>query len=232
MIEFSHHIRDIETQGFTAIPDVLKTDDLEFLCAEMDNIYAAYDPERDGPGVPEGFNFVGNLVDKHPFFHTLFLRATIYDIMCHFIGDDCILSSLNSLEPLKGWGNQFLHRDNSDVPVDERTPALNSLWVIDGMDSNNGATRVLPGSHLNDLPAPEDEKEVVQVQASPGTVVVIDARLLHGASANHSGRRRRLLHGYYIQRGVKQQTEQKKVLSSETKAALTPEARWVLALDD
>ena len=49
-MDISHHIRNIETQGFTSVPDVLKADDLEFLQSEMDNIYADYDPERDGLG--------------------------------------------------------------------------------------------------------------------------------------------------------------------------------------
>ena len=231
-MDISHHIRNIETQGFTSVPDVLKADDLEFLQSEMDNIYADYDPERDGLGRTEGYNFTANTIDKHRFFHTLFLRAPIYDIMRHVLGDDCILSSLNSLEPLKGRGNQHLHRDNNGVPVGKKTLSMNSLWAIDGMDPDNGATRVLPGSHLNDSPAPEDEKDVVQIEVPPGAVVVIDAGLLHGASANYSGRRRRLLHCYFVRRGAQQQTEQKKFLSPETQAALPPESRRVLALDE
>jgi ectoine hydroxylase-related dioxygenase (phytanoyl-CoA dioxygenase family) len=210
---------------------VLKADDLEFLRATMDDIYAAYDPERDGLRLPEGYNFSANTVDKHPFFHTLFLRSPVYDIMRHFLGADCILSSLNSLEPLKDQGNQSLHRDTG-TPPGEQVYSLNSLWVVDGMDPENGATRVLPGSHLTDSPAPEDEKDVIHVEVPPGTVVVINASLLHGASTNHSGRRRRVLHGYFVRKGAQQQTDQRKYLSPETKAILPPATRRVLALDD
>ena len=151
--------------------------------------------------------------------------------MRYFLGQDCILSSLNSLEPLQGQGDQSLHRDTGTPPGDA-VSSLNSLWVVDGMDVDNGATRVLPGSHLADLQAPDDEKEVVHVEVPPGTVVVINASLLHGASANHSGRRRRVLHGYFVRKGAKQQTEQKKYLSAETQAALPLATRRVLALDD
>ena len=100
------------------------------------------------------------------------------------------------------------------------------------MDRKNGATRVLPGSHLTDSPAPEDEKDVIHVEVPPGTVVVINASLLHGASTNHSGRRRRVLHGYFVRKGAQQQTDQRKYLSPETKAILPPATRRVLALDD
>ncbi|MDE0965200.1 MAG: phytanoyl-CoA dioxygenase family protein [Candidatus Latescibacteria bacterium] len=233
MTELSSHIHAILTQGFTTVRNVLKADDLEFLRATMDDIYAAYDPERDGLQPPlDGSNFSANTVDKHPFFHTLFLRSPIYDIMRHFLGEDCILSSLNSLEPLKDQGNQSLHRDNDNAKLGEQVYSLNSLWVVDGMDPKNGATRVLPGSHLTDSPAPEDEKDVIHVEVPPGTVVVINASLLHGASTNHSGRRRRVLHGYFVRKGAQQQTDQRKYLSPETKAILPPATRRVLALDD
>ncbi len=210
---------------------MLKADDLKFLRTTMDDIYAAYDPKRDGLRLPEGYNFSANTVDKHPFFHTLFLRSSVYDIMRHFLGEDCILSSLNSLEPLKDQGNQSLHRDTG-TPPGELVYSLNSLWVVDGMDRKNGATRVLPGSHLADIPAPKDEKDVIHVEVRPGTVVIINASLLHGASANHSGRRRRVLHGYFVRKGAQQQTDQKKYLSPKTKAILPPATRRVLALDD
>ena len=231
MTELNSHIHHILTQGFTTVHNVLKADDLKFLRTTMDDIYAAYDPERDGLRLPEGYNFSANTIDKHPFFHTLFLRSPVYDIMRHFLGEDCILSSLNSLEPLKDQGNQSLHRDTG-TPPGEQVYSLNSLWVVDGMDRENGATRVLPGSHLADIPAPEDEKDVIHVEVPPGTVVVINASLLHGASANHSGRRRRVLHGYFVRKGAQQQTDQKKYLSPKTKAILPPATRRVLALDD
>ena len=231
MTDLGPHINAIKTQGFTTVHDVLKANDLAFLRMTMDDIYAANDPERDGLNLPESYHFTANLVDKHPFFHALFLRSPIYDIMRHFLGQDCILSSLNSLEPLTGQADQSLHRDTR-TPTGETVYSLNSLWVVDGMDRDNGATRVLPGSHLADIPAPEDEKDVVHVQVPPGTVIIINASLLHGASANHSSRRRRILHAYFVRHGAQQQTEQRKFLSPETQAALPTATRRVLALDN
>ncbi len=54
MTDLSPHIQNITTRGFTTVPDVLKPDDLAFLRATMDDIYAAYDPERDGLRLPDG----------------------------------------------------------------------------------------------------------------------------------------------------------------------------------
>lgn len=224
------HIDEIMERGFSVIPDVLKAEDLDFLRANMDAVYASYDPEKDTFGRVEGYNFVANLVNKHLFFHTLFLRPPVYDIAKHFLGDDCILASMNSLEPLKGQGNQGLHREApTSLTV---VSAMNSMWVVDGMDRSNGATRVLPGSHKADIKADADETGVIQAEAPAGAVVLINAALVHGASANHSGARRRILHVYYTRRENRQHTDFGKYLSEETKAALSPLSRRVLKLDE
>jgi ectoine hydroxylase-related dioxygenase (phytanoyl-CoA dioxygenase family) len=197
----------------------------------MDRIYAEYDPGRDSLQKVPGYNFTANLVNKHPFFQSVFLRPAVYQLMRHFLGQDCILSSLNSLEPLKGQDNQRLHRDRLTPPGQE-VVAMNSLWVIDDMDRDNGATRVVPGSHRMEISPDETEQRAVHVAAPAGHVIVINSSLLHGASANHSGRRRRIVHGYFTRRGLEQQTEQKKYLSPQVQASLPPLARQVLALDD
>lgn len=84
---------------------------------------------------------------------------------------------------------------------------------------------------VQDIDAPDDEASVVQATAAAGSVVLINAALLHGASANRSGRRRRVLHIYYTGRDGRQHTDPKQYLSAATKAALPPQSRRVLRLD-
>jgi ectoine hydroxylase-related dioxygenase (phytanoyl-CoA dioxygenase family) len=68
------------------------------------------------------------------------------------------------------------------------------------MDARNGATRLVPGSHLwNRLPRgtlaqPHGSHpgELV-VEAAPGDVFRFHARTWHAGAQNHSGRRRRLI---------------------------------------
>jgi ectoine hydroxylase-related dioxygenase (phytanoyl-CoA dioxygenase family) len=212
------------------IEDVLDSEELVFLRAAIDDIYSGYDPERDGLGHMKGYRFATNLVDKGEFFRDIFLRGPVYDLMKHFLGDDCILSSLNSLEPLQGHGDQDLHRDVSSPPSGG-IESMNSLWIIDDIDTGNGATRVVPASHRTDDDAEKLETKPIHVQVHAGSVVVINAHLLHGASANMSGRRRRIMHGFYTKRGNPQQLEHRRFVSPEAQALLSPEARKVLVLD-
>ena len=224
------HLQNLEENGFTIASNVLTKDELHFLQGALDNIYATFDPERDGLRKVEGYHFASNLVNKGPFFESIFLRSPVYDLVRHLLGEDCILSSLNSLEPLKDQGNQQLHRDGSVAP-DSGPIVANSLWAIDDMNKANGATRLVPGSHKTDEQPPDDEAGVVYAEIPAGSVIIIDAHILHGASANPSGRRRRVMHGYFTRRGLPQQLEQKKYLSPEVMARVSPVARRVLALD-
>lgn len=226
-----NHIQNLEENGFTIASNVLTEDELRFLRGALDDIYATFDPERDGLRRVEGYHFASNLVNKGPFFESIFLRSPVYDLARHLLGENCILSSLNSLEPLKNQGNQSLHRDGPPAP-DTGPIVANSLWAIDDMNRANGATRLVPGSHKTDAPPPDDEASVVYAEVPAGSVIVINAHILHGASANPSGRRRRVMHGYFTRRGLSQQLEQKKYLSPEVQDRLSPLARNVLALDD
>ena len=225
------HLQNLEENGFTIASNVLTEDELLFLRGVLDSIYATFDPERDGLRKVEGYHFASNLVNKGSFFESIFLRSPVYDLACHLLGEDCILSSLNSLEPLKNQGNQRLHRDGSPVP-DSGPIVANSLWAIDDMNRANGATRLIPGSHKTDDSPPDDEAGVVYAEIPAGSVIITNAHILHGASANPSGHRRRVMHGYFTRSGLPQQLEQRKYLSPEVQARLSPLAREVLALDD
>ena len=107
---FQNHLQNLEKNGFTIVSNVLTEDELCFLRGTLDSIYATFDPERDGLRKVEGYHFASNLVNRGPFFESIFLRSPVYDLARHLLGEDCILSSLNSLEPLKNQGSQGLHR--------------------------------------------------------------------------------------------------------------------------
>ncbi|MCC7264878.1 MAG: phytanoyl-CoA dioxygenase family protein [Candidatus Latescibacteria bacterium] len=220
----------VEERGYAVVEGVLTAEELIFLRGTLDHIYAIYDPEIDGLQRVPGYHFSSNLINKNPFFETMFLRHPVYDIARRVLGEDCILSSLNSFEPLKGQGNQGLHRDGPPRPP-EGTIAMNSMWSVDGMDQQNGATRLIPGSQHQADPPPADEQGIIYAEVPPGSVVVTSAHVLHAASANHSGRRRRVIHGYFTRRGRPQQTEQRRFLSAQVQAHLSPQARRVLAID-
>ena len=65
-----------------------------------------------------------------------------------------------------------------------------------------------------------------------GTVAVMNAHLWHAGTANRSPAPRLAMHAFYCRRDKPQQQYQKRLLRPEVQASLTPELRWLLALDD
>ncbi len=111
----------------------------------------------------------------------------------------------------------------------------NSLWLLDDLSEENGATRLVPGSHrFKKTPAEtkqDSEKphpDEVVVTARAGTVVVFNAHTWHGGTLNRSGKPRRVMHMAFVRRELSQQTDQKTYLRAETAARLTAEMRVLL----
>lgn len=68
--------------------------------------------------------------------------------------------------------------------------------------------------------------------APAGSVAVMNAHVWHGGTANRTGSPRLAMHAFYCRRDKPQQQYQKQLLRPEVQAALSPELRSLLALDD
>jgi len=234
-------LRELDLQGYVVLPDFMPPPFLEAVRARVEELFAL-------EGENAGSEFrrepharrLANLVDKGSVFVELVSNPLILRLVAHVVGDDFKLSSLNarSTNPFAPEA-QPLHVDMGVLPDQKGYAVCNSLWMLDDFTPDNGATRVVPGSHrskqrpqdvLPDPLAPHPEEVLVLGKA--GTVIVYNAHLWHGGTANRTGKPRRALHSFYIRGDLPQQQYQKRLLRPETQAGLTPELRRLLALDD
>jgi len=164
----------------------------------------------------------------------------VLECMRHVLGDEFKLSSLNvrAADPFSNCG-QPLHADSGAVADERGYWVCNSVWMLDDFTPENGAIRMVPGSHkwrrlpqesLADPTAPHPDE--VMLTGEAGTVVVMNAHMWHGATANRTERQRRAMHAFYTRWDKPQQQYQKKLLSMEVQARLSPDLRKLLALDD
>jgi ectoine hydroxylase-related dioxygenase (phytanoyl-CoA dioxygenase family) len=181
-----------------------------------------------------GTNRLADLVNKGPMFQPCFTDPRVLACMAHVLGE-FKLSSLNFREALPGQGLQALHADYGGPAPASGFQVCNSVWLLDDFTADNGATRVVPGSHRSDtvprlaMPDPTaPHPDEVKLAAPAGTVVVFNSHLWHGGTENRSDRPRRGLHSYFTRRTNGQQTDQKKYLRQETLAGLSPAARFIL----
>ena len=155
--------------------------------------------------------------------------------MWHVLRRPFKLHSLNAHDPLPGHGQQELHSDWGG----ERGAGyhvVNSMWILDDMSADNGATRIVPGSHR--FPGAVGQEVLRPPGALPGRGpacrprparwAIFNGSAWHSCTRNRSGAPRRLLHCAFIAREHRQQTGQREYLRPETGRRLTPLARYVL----
>ena len=182
-----------------------------------------------------GTDRLANLVNKGSVFDRLYTHPKLLAATRHVLGSKICLSSLNYRSARPGGGWQRLHVDWHEGLGEDEFQVCNSIWLLDDFSAANGATRVVPGSHLWGC-IPEDElsdlaishPEQVLVEGPAGTVYVFNAHVWHGGTANTTQSPRRAIHSYFCRRDQPQQTDQKKWLRQETVDRISREAYWLL----
>ncbi|MFJ3486833.1 phytanoyl-CoA dioxygenase family protein [Pseudomonas sp. NPDC090202] len=165
------------------------------------NLRAAFDagvlPSEQWP-TPRGHDWRHSLLDRDATVQAVCRLPQVLAAIGALIGERFFLSQVDGREPLPGGGHQVLHRDlSAQRPGD----SANALVFFDDYGPENGATRLVPGSHRPERHAPpidfSDESAVVQLAGRAGDILVFDADLIHAASLNSVGSRRRsILIGY------------------------------------
>jgi ectoine hydroxylase-related dioxygenase (phytanoyl-CoA dioxygenase family) len=98
-----------------------------------------------------------------------------------------LLSMLQVINILPGEQAQLLHTDDGFYPLPRPRAALGAATIcaIDDFTADNGATDIIPGSHLWGQRTPEEtEREPVVMKA--GSCVFFLSTLWHGGGANRS----------------------------------------------
>ena len=112
--------------------------------------------------------------------------------------ENCVnyrIGSLTGIEIHPKETDQHLHVDDVIYPVRVSGMQLqiSALWSLDDFTEQNGATRVVPGSHLRrepngrrDSSVPRPEEKVVQAVMPKGSVLFYLGSTLHGGGANRT----------------------------------------------
>ncbi len=228
---------ELDERGFTLLENVIDPPWLEQLRLTFEDVYAR-EGEEAGKEVAqmEGVRRLADLVNKGQIFDRVYLHPALLSAVYHVLRRPFKLHSLNGHDPLPGRGQQQLHADWGK-PYTPGAPfhVVNSMWMLDDFTPDNGATRIVPGSHkmpgrVNDRMTDRlaDHSDQVQFLGPAGSVVVFNGEAWHSCCQNHSTMTRRTLHCAFIAREHPQQTDQRQYLQPQTEQRLSPLARYIL----
>jgi ectoine hydroxylase-related dioxygenase (phytanoyl-CoA dioxygenase family) len=230
-------LEELDERGYLVLPGAIDEATVVALRARFEEIVAA---EGDRAGIEQkqeqGIDWIANLVDKDPLFdrcwnHPLQLAAVAQVLGWHEIK----LFSLSGRNALPGQGAQGLHTDWPEAVAPGSYQVCNSAWMLDDFTEENGATRVVPGSHRWGRRPPdvmadtrEPHPDEVRVTGAAGSCAVFNSHLWHSGTTNSTGGPRRVLLAAFVRREQKQQVVQRDHLRPETVQRLTGPQRYLL----
>ena len=193
----------------TTHPDQIRRDGYALLrqaipAEWLDGLRAAFDanvvPSEQWP-VPRGRDWRHAMLDLEPRVQAVCRLPVLVATVGALVGERFFLGQVEGREPLPGGGMQGLHRDlSAKRPGD----TVSALAFFDDYGPANGATRLVPGSHRpapgEPPPSELDEPRALQIEGRAGDILVFDADLVHAASLNiGGGRRRSILMGFFAE---------------------------------
>jgi ectoine hydroxylase-related dioxygenase (phytanoyl-CoA dioxygenase family) len=232
--------RRLDELGYVVLEDAMARERLDALRRRVAELYEL-EGERAGAEFKQepGCLRLANLVDKGAVFEAVIADPQVLACVRRVLGQQLKLSSLNARTALPGCASQPLHVDMGAIPDEHGYWVCNCVWMLDDFTTDNGALRVVPGSHrlrqrpeevMADPAAPHPDELLITGRA--GSIIAINAHVWHGGLANRTAAPRTAVHAFYCRRDKPQQQYQKALLRAEVQERLAPEVRSLLALDD
>lgn len=214
------HLDTIEEQGYCIVENAIEPE----LVTEVRDTVARLEDEL---GVaPRGNTTEGiatkrmyNLLAKDETFWKLPIHDNVLPFPEQLLDRECILSGTTCMNIGPGEVHQGLHSDDGLVSVKRpRIPFMvTTIWAFTDFTDENGATRVVPGSHKFDHePRRGEEVEHVPAEMPAGSVLIVNGGTWHCGGANTSKDDWRLgISVQYAQGYLRQQQNQYYSLSPE-----------------
>jgi len=206
----------LQEQGFVVIPSAIDADMASDLAREI----AGFNEQTPwGRSDFDGFRTrrVYNLLAKTRALDSLCLDKRVVALVEAYLDDEIQLSQTLGITVYPGETEQALHRDDGYYRLQRPRPPLivNAFWALTDFTSDNGATRMIPGTHRTSDAEPPDCDPIL-AEMTAGSVVVYDGSLFHGGGANRSALPRTGLTILYARAWLRQQENQYLSIPRET----------------
>jgi len=184
------HLDEIRERGFTILRDAIDP----ALCQQIaqDLVRLARDLEIEpATNVFEGRQTtrIYNLLVHGALYEGIPVHPAVLPIVEGVLDPGLLISSLSSISIGPGESAQPIHADDQLIPLPRpHAPIIcNTMWALTDFTEENGATRLVPGSHLRDqAPNPLEHHETIAAEMPQGSVLVWVGSLWHGGGANET----------------------------------------------
>jgi ectoine hydroxylase-related dioxygenase (phytanoyl-CoA dioxygenase family) len=190
--------KELHKNGYLVIPNVLSKEACDAYVTQLEKAHEKYFPLYVQNKASHSLNdatkekIVFNVHNKHHSFLDLIDNNKVYPIVKELLtlgsynqSDPVILRQNTGRTPLKGMKAQQLHNDARITGCHFPIMAV-VIWMLEDFTEENGATRIVPGSHKLLIYPKDNEKhpDEILVTGKKGTAVIIDGQLWHASNEN------------------------------------------------
>ena len=223
------HAARIERDGYSIVEDAIEPELAATIAEELERL------ERELHAAPAKNLFEGthtiriyNLLARGRVFEKIPVHEHVLPIIERVLDRGCLVSSLSSIAIAPGQTPQPLHADDQLIPLPRpHVPIVcNSMWAITDFTRENGATRLLPGTHREPgFPDPFGEYPTIVAEMKRGSVLVFNGSIWHGGGANSTNERRVGVAMNYCAGWMRQQENQQLGIPLEVARGFSPRLR-------
>ncbi len=236
-------VGQFEAEGWCAVPGALSAEDVRRCRQALDR--AIGQQEREGADShwrldPNEANVrVAYLLNWDSCFRELVLHP-LAAVFAGLLGEGFVLMSSASNTARPGAGSMSLHCDqvSTATPWDTMV-TMNVAWLLDDTYADNGATRIIPGSHrwrsaeVADVAERFSYDDLLPLEGPAGTMLAWDGRLWHTAGKNVTAGRpdeseRAVVLNYYGARSMRSAVNWNSVLLPEVQPVVDDELAELL----
>lgn len=233
----------LDEQGYLVFRNMLSSSQIESLLARLEELWAV---EGDKAGeenyIESGVRRLANLANKGDIFRQVYAHPQVLEVIESIMGPDMRASMVNARDVPPHTGTRMpFHMDSDKGRVRDEIgySAATSIWMLDTFTAENGATAIVPGSHLlskspkqmlEDLNASHPNEVIVEGQA--GDVLIFNGHCWHAGRPNQTDGHRRAILVHYLRADVPRPENRRQHLDLENAAALSAHERVLLGFDD
>ena len=202
--DYQSIMTNLDEVGFHLVPSVISTEKADEARMVLEEILHNEATEQTLNAKTQR---VGRIAVKHPIFVELMSHPTIVSLWRKYLGDDMVCST---------WSGNTVYPDatainwHSDYPYWSIQPpyppgrlAGQTIWLLNDLTEENGATAMLPKSHLKGTPPPPELKnqwldDGKILTGKRGDVIVMHGACWHTARPNQTDQIRSVLLGMYM----------------------------------
>ena len=237
--EADGHDARLKAAGFTVIEDFMDGETL----AEVRRTLAPHLGSHQGRNAFEGFSTerVYTLVARGPVFERLTEEARLLALLGRYLQPGFLLTASQAICIYPGEAAQEIHTDDGFYRQPRPRPAISYTMIaaVDPFTAANGATEVIPGSHLwSDAEVAERAAEpgalealLEPVEMPAGACAVFPGTLLHRGGANRTDRPRLAFTNQYCEPWGRTQENFFLGVPPQMARAMSPRVQQLLGYD-